>query len=90
MLLLLLFYIIYRRRYVKSNENKLHKLLEQQQHRQNFENAFHHHDLFEYHLPSINVLPTIVEENPATLSPVNLSNRFTLLSNPPSISIVTG
>lgn len=90
LLLLLLFYIIYRCRCTKLNENKLHK---QQQHRQSSENNLLIPEPFEYRLPIIHALPTIVEENPATLSPSNSSKSFTPLSsatNSTSSPIVTG
>jgi len=89
LLLLLLFYIIYRRRYTKLNENKLHK----QQRRQSFENTLLIHEPFEYRLPTIHALPTIIEENPATLSPSNSYNKFDPLSsssNSTSSPVVTG
>jgi hypothetical protein len=88
LLLLLLFYIIYRRRCTKLNENKLQK-----QRRQSIENNLLIHEPFEYRLPTIHALPTIIEENPATLSPSNSYNKFDPLSsssNSTSSPVVTG
>jgi hypothetical protein len=93
LLLLLLFYIIYRRRCIKLNENKLHKQQQQQQHRQSLENNLLISEPFEYRLPTIHALPTIIEENPSILSPSNSYNKFTSLSSSTdttSSPVVTG
>jgi len=93
LLLLLLFYIIYRRRCIKLNENKLHKKQQQQQHRQSLENNLLISEPFEYRLPTIHALPTIIEENPSILSPSNSYNKFTSLSSSTdttSSPVVTG
>ncbi len=90
LLLLLFLYIIYRHRSTKLNEHKLHK---QQQRRHSFEKNFLIPEPFEYRLPSIHPLPTIIEESPAILSPSNSSNRFTPVlssTNSTSSPVVTG
>ncbi len=58
-LLLLLIYIIYRRRQTKTNEEQIPS-----------------RESSEYRLSAGQVLPTITEENPATLTPSNSNHHF--------------
>jgi len=69
-ILLLLLYIIYRRRQNKTNENE-----------QIFEENIPIREPSEYRLSAVRALPTIVEENPVTLTPSNSNHNFTPLSN---------
>jgi E3 ubiquitin-protein ligase RGLG len=81
LLLLLFIYFIYRRRCEQENEKKLLK-----QHRLNLESI---PEPYEYRLPLIHALPTIIEENSPTLSPSNSLNKFAPLSTS-TPSVVTG
>jgi hypothetical protein len=76
LLLLLLTYIFYRRRYTKLNETKLSG--------QRLEANLLNHEPFEYRLPTVRALPTIIEENPAILTPASSYNQFIPLSSPTS------
>jgi hypothetical protein len=68
-LLLLLIYIIYRRRQNKSNDGE-----------QTFEENIPIREPSEYRLSAVRALPTIAEENPAALSPSNSNHHFPPLS----------
>jgi hypothetical protein len=65
-LLLFLLYIIYRRRQNKSNEER----------RPSYEEPVRSRESSEYRLSVVQSLPTIVEENPATLTPSNSNHNF--------------
>jgi len=65
LLLLLLIYIIYRRRQNKTNDNE-----------EIFEENIPIREPSEYRLSVVRALPTIDEENPATLSPSNSNHHF--------------
>jgi hypothetical protein len=71
-LLLLLIYVIYRRR-----QNKLDE--EQDQEGQGFVEQTRSREPSEYRLSAVRALPTIVEENATTLSPSNSNHNFTPL-----------
>ncbi len=83
-------YIVYRRRCIKLNENKLTK----KPHRPSREDNLLIHEPFEHRrLSIVQSLPTIIEENSATLSPSSSTNTLTPLSsltNTTSSPVVTG
>ncbi|CAF3385136.1 unnamed protein product [Rotaria sp. Silwood1] len=86
--LLLLIYIVYRYRSTKLNEIKLNAKRRQQI----LEDNLRIHEPFDYHIPTVIPLPTIIEETSATLSPSNSTNKLNPFANTtdiPSTPVVT-
>lgn len=79
-LLLLLIYIIYRRLQNNDNNNKSNDR------EQTFDEHIPIREPSEYRLSAVRALPTIVEENPSTLSPTNSNHNFTPLISSSSTS----
>ncbi|CAF0742831.1 unnamed protein product [Rotaria sordida] len=80
--LLLLIYIVYQRRSTELNQKKL----KDKRRRQSLEDNLRIHEPFNYHLPTIRLLPTITEENSAALSPSNITNKLNPFANTTEIT----
>lgn len=83
--LLLLIYFIYRRRQNQLDENNKNDEFGGT----HFEENFHTREPSEYRLSVVQSLPTIVEENPVTLTPSNSSHNFASTTNTTS-QLVSG
>ncbi|CAF0859657.1 unnamed protein product [Adineta ricciae] len=75
-IILLLLFILFRRGQDKSDENEAND--DQEQSNETISgNGMHHREPSEYRLSASQILPTIAEENPVTLSPSNSNAKFT-------------
>ena len=75
-IILLLLFILFRRGQDKSDENEANDDQEQSNETKSGD-GMHHREPSEYRLSASQILPTIAEENPVTLSPSNSNAKFT-------------